>query len=247
MGDATAFEGAIGQFDNGLDKLRDVWDDLVRRVNWLLNKLPSVLADKLLDMFDELAAKVTELNTNLVKLVTERGSASAVVAAGDSWNHDVGHRASVQSGLLDLAALKTDNSWSGDAADRYREAAAAQGRALTQVKTITEALHSTLNEIVSAMTSFWTGVAIALAVYYAAMVGVVAICATGVGAPEGIAAGTAATVAMGTTCLSLYNAYVNTLREKKAKLDQLTTMESGFVNKAWPSTATDRMTEWIPD
>ena len=43
--------------------------------------------------------------------------------------------------------LDTDNEWTGDAADRYGEAVTAQNKALAQIKTITENLQTTLNEI----------------------------------------------------------------------------------------------------
>ncbi|MGH3818600.1 MAG: hypothetical protein ACRDRE_12740, partial [Pseudonocardiaceae bacterium] len=45
----------------------------------------------------------------------------------------------------DERALEVDNRWTGDAAERYAEAVTAQGRALTQIKTITDTLQTTLN------------------------------------------------------------------------------------------------------
>jgi uncharacterized protein YukE len=246
MGDAAAFEGAIGRFDGGMDKLRELWDDLVRGIDRVLGHLPSMLAGKLRDMFAELAAKVAEMFTNMVKFATERGSASAVTAAGDSWNTDVGGRASTQSGLLAEGVLATDNSWDGDAADRYREAITTQGRALTQLKTITDTLQSTLNEIASAMTVYWIGMAVAIAAYIVAMAATAIACAGVATAPAGIVAGIAATVTVIGAAATLSIAFDNTLTEKKAKLDQLTTTENGFASKDWPSAVTDRMTEWIP-
>ena len=112
------------------------------------------------------------------QLITERGSASAIRTAAESWNTDVGGRASTQAGLLTKEALETDNEWTGDAADRYGEAVTSQGRALTQIKTITDTLQTTLNEIATALKVYWVAIAIAFGTYVALMIGCIIGAAT---------------------------------------------------------------------
>jgi uncharacterized protein YukE len=246
MSDAAAFESAITEFDNGVEKLRGVWDDLVRGVNWVLGKLPGILAGKLRDMFAELAAKFTEAIDNMVKYATERGSAAAIIAAGDGWNTEVGNKASDQAGLLAKEALDTDNEWTGGAADRYTEAIAAQGRALNQFKTLTDNVQSTLNEIASALKNYWVAMAVAIAGYIIAMVAASIAMAAVATAPAGVVAAIAATITVIGTTATFSVAYGNTLAEKKAKLEQQTTMDGSFAAGSWPSAVTEKMTEWTP-
>ncbi len=242
----AAFEGAITQFDEGMAKLRGIWDELVRGVKWVLGKLPGILADKLQEMFNKLADKFTEAFDNMVKYATERGSAPAITAVADEWNNTVGKKASTQAGLLAKEALDTDNEWTGGAADRYAEAITAQGKALNQLKTVTDNVHSTLTEIASALKNYWLAMAVATGTFVAAMVVAAVTCAGVATAPAGVVAAIAATVTYIGATATFTLVYNNTLDEKKTKLDQQTTMEGTFAAGSWPSAVTEKMTEWTP-
>ncbi|MGH3428846.1 MAG: hypothetical protein ACRDQZ_14980, partial [Mycobacteriales bacterium] len=126
-------------------RLKDAWDDIVDGVNSVLDMLPGVLEGSIKSAFEKCSSKVAKVFKEIAKLYSERGSASALRAAGGSWNEQVGHRASTQAGLLTKEALEADDEWTGDAADRYGEAITTQGKALTEIKAITDILQTTLN------------------------------------------------------------------------------------------------------
>jgi hypothetical protein len=246
MTDVAAFDNAIGRFDGGMAKLAGLWDELVRGIKWVIGKLPGILADKLGELFTKLVNKFAEAVDGMMKYATERGSAAAIIAVADEWNTAVGARASTQFGLLAKEALDTDNEWRGPAADRYAEAVAAQGKALNQIKTIAENVQSTLTEIATALKNYWVAMAVALGTYLVAMAVAVAACAGVATAPAGVTGALVATGAVIGTTATFTLAYSGTLNEKKAKLDQQTTMDGTFAAGNWPSAVTEKMTEWSP-
>ncbi len=239
----TAFEEACNKVDDLLQKLTDAWNDIVDGVNHVLSILPGFLEGLVKDAFNKVAAKVTQVFDDMQQLITERGSASAIRTAAASWNTEVGGRASTQAGLLTKEALETDNEWTGDAADRYGEAVTSQGRALTQIKTITDTLQTTLNEIASALKVFWVGIAIALGTYVALMIGCIIGAATVVATVPSLLAALGFSVAFLGAVVTLGNNFGNTLDEKKAKIDQQTTMDGSFANGTWPAATADQMSD----
>ncbi|MET0133126.1 MAG: hypothetical protein ABW215_05985 [Kibdelosporangium sp.] len=237
----TAFEEALTKVSELLEQLRGAWNDITSGVNHVLGLLPGFLEGPVKSAFESCANKVSEVFDEVTKLFTERGSASALRTAADSWNTQVGHRASTQAGLLVKEALETDNEWSGDAADRYGEAVTAQNKALAQIKTITENLQTTLNEIASALKVFWVGIAIAFGSYVALMIGCIIGAATVVGTVPSLVAALGFSLTFLGAVATLSTAFANTLDEKKAKLDQQATMDGQFANGQWPSAVTEQM------
>jgi uncharacterized protein YukE len=219
----TAFEEACNEVDDLLRKLTDAWNDIVDGVNTVLSILPGFLEGPVKGAFNSVSAKVSQVFDDMRQLITERGSASAIRTAAESWNTDVGGRASTQAGLLTKEALETDNEWTGDAADRYGEAVTSQGRALTQIKTITDTLQTTLNEIATALKVYWVAIAIAFGTYVALMIGCI--------------------IGAATVVATFSTNFANTLDEKKAKIDQQTTMDGAFANGTWPPAAADQMSD----
>jgi uncharacterized protein YukE len=239
----TAFEEALTRVGELVTKLNGSWNDIVNGVNHVLGILPGFLEGPIKSAFEKCSQKVSEVFDEIQKLFTERGSASALRTAAESWNEQIGHRASTQAGLLVKEQLDTDNEWTGDAADRYGEAVTAQNKALTQIKTITENLQTTLNEIASALKVFWVGIAIAFGTYVALMIGCIIGAATVVGTVPSLVAALGFSVAFLGGVVTLSNNFANTLDEKKAKLDQQSTMDGQFANGEWPSAVTDKMSD----
>jgi hypothetical protein len=239
----TAFDEALTRVSELLDKLNGAWNDIVDGVNHVLSILPGFLEGPVSSAFTKCSSKVAEVFDEIAKLFSERGSAPALRAAGESWNEQVGHRASTQAGLLTKEALETDNEWTGDAADRYNEAATAQGKALTQIKTITETLQTTLNEIASALNVFWIGIAVAFGTYVALMIGCIVGACTVVGTIPSLVAALGFSVAFLGAVTTLSNNFGNTLDEKKAKFEQQATMDGQFANGNWPSAVADKMSD----
>lgn len=239
----AAFEGALTKVSELFEKLKGAWDDIVDGVNHVLSILPGFLEGPVKSAFKKCSSKVGEVFDEVTKLFSERGSASALRAAGESWNEQVGHRASTQAGLLIKEALETDNEWTGDAADRYGEAVTAQGKALTQVKTITETLQTTLNEIASALTVFWWGIAIAFSSYVILMIPCIIGAGSVVGTIPALGAALGFSAAFLGGVLTLSNNFANTLEEKKAKFEQQATMDGQFADGEWPSAVADKMSD----
>jgi uncharacterized membrane protein required for colicin V production len=239
----TAFDEALTRVSELLKKLQGAWNDIVDGVNHVLGILPGFLEGPIHSAFNKCSSKVTEVFDEITKLFSERGSASALRTAGESWNEQVGHRASTQAGLLAKEALETDNEWTGDAADRYGEAVTAQGKALAQIKTITDALQTTLNEIASALTVFWVGIAIAFGTYVALMIGCIVGACTVVGTIPSLLAALGFSVTFLGAVATLSNNFANTLDEKKAKFEQQSTMDGQFANGNWSPAVADTMSD----
>lgn len=239
----TAFNEMLTRVSELLEKLKGVWDDIVNGVNHVLSILPGFLEGPIKSAFETCSSKVIEVFTEITKLFSERGSADALRTAGESWNEHVGHRASTQAGLLAKEALEGNKEWTGDAADRYADAITAQGRALTQIKTITDSLQTTLNEIASALKNFWTGIALYFSGYVVLMIG----CAAGAGSVIGTIPSLIAALGISVEFLykitTLSNDFANKLDDNKAKIEQQSTMDGQFANGNWPSAVTEKMSD----
>lgn len=239
----TAFEDALTEVSELLEKLRDAWNDIVDGVNQVLSILPGFMEGPVKSACEKCSSKVTEVFNEITKLFSERGSASALRTAGESWNEQVGHRVSTQAGLLAKEALETDNEWTGDAAYRYGEAVTAQGKALSQIKTITDNLQTTLNEIASALRVFWVAIAVAFGSYVVLMIGCIVGACTVVGTIPSLIAALGFSVTFLGAVATFSNDFANTLGEKKAKLEQQSTMDGQFANGNWPPAVADKMSD----
>lgn len=238
-----AFEETLTRVSNLLEKLKSVWDEILVGVNHVLSFLPGFLAGPITSIFEKCSSKVTEVFNEITKLFIERGSESALRTAGESWNEQVGHRTSTQAGLLTKEALEVDNKWTGDAAERYAEAVTAQGRALTQIKIITDTLQTTLNEIASGLHSFWTGIIVAFGIYVSLMALCIWGACTVVGAVPSLIAALTLSLSLLEIISKLSNDFANTLEEKKAKIEQQATMDGQFANGDWPSAVANEMSD----
>lgn len=239
----TVFEEAFKRVGELVEKLKGAWDDITDGVNTVLGWLPGFLEGPIKSAFNKCAAKVSEVLDQVATFYQNPGSASAIRTAADGWNQQVGAKASTQAGLLVKEQLDTDNEWTGDAADRYGEAVTAQNKALTQVKTVTENLQNTLNEIASAVRTFWVQIGIAFASYIALMVGCIVGVCTVVGAVPSLLAALGFSVTFIGTSITFANNFANALDEKKGKLEQQSTMDGQFANGEWPPSASDKMAD----
>lgn len=94
------FEDPLTTVSKLLEKLKSAWDDIVNDVNHVLSFLPGFLTEPITSVFEMCSSKVTEVFNEIAKLFSERGSEPALRTVGESWNEQVGHRASTQAGLL---------------------------------------------------------------------------------------------------------------------------------------------------
>lgn len=216
------FEEACDKIEQMLEKLNQARKALQRAVDTVLRAAGEHIRREV----EELIAKIGEVVSGTFQLFTERGSASAIRTAADSWNTGVKARLTAQTAELDLRnTLVTDNRWQGAAAKAYADAASIQNEALTQVATTTDELQNLLHQIASALKTYWVGVAIALGVFLAAVA--VAVASAGAAIAAAITAGVAYLAAMA----KLSADYANSLDERVSKLEQQITNKP---TKKWP-------------
>lgn len=217
-----------------VEELRRIWGEIVRGVNSALGTLPVDLANQAITAFNDLAAKITEVLDALGQLRLDYGSPTAVRQVADAWGPQVGAKAGEQAGLLALGQLDSTGQWSGIAATRYTQVVNGQTKALTEVKTLSDAAQTALSEIAEAMNSFWSGIAVATGSYVALMAGCVVGSATGVGTIPSLIAALGFTVAYAAALAKLRTDYDNAMEGKRVKLEQVVTQNTAFAGDAWP-------------
>ena len=242
----TVFEEAFKKFGDMFEKLKDAWDKICDGIEWVLDQwwIPGFIKDPVRSGYNTLKPKVHDALDRCAKFYQTPGDPSAIRTAGEGWTNDVGGAANSQASVLVKDQLETDNTWTGNAADRYNDAVLGQNKALVGTKTLTDSLQSTLNEIASAIATFWVSFGTAIATYVIAAGIAVAACCTGVGAAAGIPAFIIATGAFITASITFANNFNNSLEEKAGKLEQLVPTGAPFGSGGtWPSAASDKMSD----
>lgn len=238
-----AFEAAVELVRSGVEKLKELWDDFVEGFNKALKVIPGYLNPGLVHAMKKLSQWFGDMLEKVWKVYTERGSAGAVRSVASDWNTEVGGKASEQSGLLTLGQLPTTGFWTGPAASRYVHVVNGQNKALGDVKTITDSLQTTLNEIADAMRAFWQTFALAVGGYIVLMAGAAATALAGVTAVVAIPAAVGFTVTFIGVLNDLTRDFSNALDTKEAKLEQLATMDGSFASGNWPPSTADALAE----
>ena len=242
----TVFEEAFKKFGDMFEKLKDAWDGICSGIEWVLDQwwIPGFIKDPVRAGYNELKPKVHDALDKCAKFYQTPGDPSGIRTTAESWTTQLGTAANDQAGVLVREQLDTDDSWSGTAADRYFQATISQNKALVGMKTLTDNVHNTLNEIADAISTFWVSFGTAIATYVIAAGIAVAACCTGVGAAAGIPAFIIATGAFITASITFANNFNNTLEDKKSKLDQLVPTGAPFGGGgSWPQAASDQMAD----
>lgn len=238
-----AFEAAVELVGNAIEELKGLWNDFVEGFNKALKVIPGYLNPGLVYAMKKLSKWFTEMIEMVWKVYTERGSAGAVRAVASDWNTEVGGKASTQAGLLGPGQLPTTGFWTGPAGTRYFHVVNGQTKALNDVKTITDKLQTTLNEIADAMKNFWQKLAVSVGGYIVLMAGAAASALAGVTAVVAIPAAVGFTVAFIGVLNDLSTDFANALDSKEAQLEQLVTTDSSFASGNWPPSTADSLVE----
>jgi uncharacterized protein YukE len=239
----AAFDAAVELVGNAIEELKGLWNDFVEGFNKALKVIPGYLNPGLVYAMKKLTHGFTEMIEKVWKVYTERGSAGAVRAVASEWNSEVGGKASTQAGLLGTGQLTTTGLWTGPAGTRYFHVVNGQNKALTDVKTITDKLQTTLNEIADAMRNFWQKLAVSVGGYIVLMAGAAASALAGVTAVVAIPAAIGFTVAFLGVLNDLSTDFANALDSKEAQLEQLVTTDSSFSSGNWPPSTADSLVE----
>jgi hypothetical protein len=237
----AAFEELIQRIDGLAAEFDKAWTDLVNAVNIVLPQLPGFLQPVVRGQFNKLSAKKDNAMEKFWKIYTERGSASAVRQVASDWNTLVGEKASDQAEKLTLTQLPSHNRWEGPAYIAYKEVVGFQSTKLGEVKTMTNAVQTTLNEIADAMKTFWDGMARTVGVYVLAMVACGITAATEVGIAPAIIAGIAATAIFFDKIGDLATTFANTLDTKEAALEAQQTLNG--TDGKWPAVNAEALSD----
>jgi hypothetical protein len=237
-----AFEAAVELVRDAIEKLKDIWNDFVEGFNKAIKVVPGYMSPGLVYAMKKLSHWFGEMVEKVWKVYTERGSAGAVRAVASDWNSEVGGKTAAQSGAVGLGQLPTTGYWTSPAATRYVHVVNGQIKALTDVKTITDGLQTTLNEIANAMRHFWQTFALAVGGYVVLMAAAAVATATVVEAAPAITAAIGFTVAFIATLNELTRDFKNALDTNEAKLEQLNTT-GAFTDGNWPPSTADDLVQ----
>jgi uncharacterized protein YukE len=233
----AAQEAAVAAVVVAITKAREIWDDFVAAVDHAVSTWPA-LREVVMGPFATLTAKVSEALGVLGRLVTERGDATAVRQVASDWTNLVGHRTSVQAGLLDRGQLPSQGQWTGAAADKYLTVVLNQRQALIAVKTITDNLQTTLNEVADEIRAFWIYLAAETAAWLAIMVTCVFTAAIG-GTPAALVASAAYVGVVLKQCVDFDNA----LARLRQKIEQQSTVNDAFAGENWPPVQSEHLSD----
>lgn len=227
-------EKAIELWNKLIDKLNELMD----AINWILGKIPWGLGwvgDKIREGWNWLMEKWGELVAWCDEHLNNPGSPSALSQAAQNWNSQVGGPVSSQAGVIDAGQLTADDTWTGTAADAYKQAIAPQKTAMDKIKTgLIEGMQQTLDKMQTGIIVFWTAFGAGVAACIAGFITALASTATVLGAPAGpvIAAGAVIILiaALGGGALKLKGDINSSKTILTGKLNDL----SAFPNGSWP-------------
>lgn len=187
----------------------------------------------------ELASAVV---TGIRELVAQAGDPDGLRAAGTAWSAGIGSPAGGLAGVLSADHLRADDHWTGIAADAYRTTLGPQSAALAAVGAAGSDLHAVLHDLAESISTFWTSVAVEMAVLDVTLLAAAVTAATGVGAPVGVGAAVAALAAFAATlAATLFHlqSLTRDARSRAALVARRVADDVAFPRGAWPRSTTD--------
>ena len=139
----------------------------------------------------ELQRLVDRVGTDVGRYLTAPGHPYALWVNGDRWITEVGAAAGDRAGAFTDDFMRSDDRWSGPAAETYLRALPPQRAALLKVHSIAGEVGVSLHEIALAICAFWAAVAVATLTAVTELALAVPSSASPVTAPAGVAAAAA--------------------------------------------------------
>lgn len=206
-------DDVIDEVTRLLEQVRDKVDELTRKVNETLAKVPgwaSWVVDRVQDAWAVLCEKLSQFWDWFTDKLAYAGDPGGLSDMASRWADDVATPVSAQTHEIEAGDLLVDDRWQGDAADQYRQKVPDQKLTLKAVRSeYVTALTSALNSMSSGITVFWWGVAAAIVSLAAGIAGAITATGTIIGLPAApVLAGlgvAGALVALGTTWNTLNN------------------------------------------
>lgn len=246
MGDVLGqaeFEDILRRVREALDEIPKQFQRLVDNINSVLGWLPGFIMDRIRDALNAVADFIGKVLTEIGKFVTQPGVPWTLWNHGNSWTDDVGAKASNWQEAFTLGAMKTDDEWSGGAANAYKNVLPQQKAALAAVKAACDEVDDVLTKMAIAIGVAWLAVVTAVVSFVIELTAEGAAAATGAGAPPAAAAaGVSAAKVWGlvSAALAVLEAFVaSTLLPAIKDLNQRVQSSEGFPEGNWPQLTTD--------
>lgn len=232
----------VSHVQDGIGTIADAVNTIIDGVNSVLQLLPPGFpVDGIRAGVDEMTRLFNEKVAELDELIAYAGDDGALRAAGSAWADDVGATTSRLAGHATLNGVRSDDHWTGMAADAYRNTLIPQNTALTTIKTIGDEIDATLNDLAGAITTFWVAVLTALGALEVAVLAAAAGAATVIGAPVAAGVVIAAVVAFAGALLAAVTActdIANDTCNRSAELERRLSNDTAFPAGSWPRSTT---------
>lgn len=216
-----------------LEKIEAKVEDLRNKINAVLSKVPGVLSwvvDKILDAWNAFCQKMQQFWDWFTDKLAYVGSPGALSDASSRWHQEVGGPVSVLSHDVDAGDLRSDDAWSGSAAEQYRQKVPEQQSAMQVIRDLASLVASGLDTMRNAIIVFWGAVAIALLSFVGGLAGAITATGTILGAPAApVIAGAAALV-----CLASLGVGVWSLNSAATSARNSMTQASTTGPTSWP-------------
>jgi len=225
-----------------IDEIQAKTTDLQNTVNGWLDKVPgwaSWVGDRIRDAWNWLLKQATNFWDGLTLILGNLGDPGKLSSTGSSWNDSVGGPVSEQVQVAELGNLEVDDTWSGTAADNYRQRISLHKTALDKIKaSMTDGLSTALDAVKSGIIIFWVACVSALAVLVAGIVGALATSATIFLIPAGIFI---AAAAYGVALAAIWGGGTKLKSDCQSARNTLETKvineSAGFLDGHWPAGA----------
>ena len=158
-----------------LEKVRSKVEALASRINSLLSHVPRLLSwviDKVQELWNKLVAKLSEFWDWFTDKLAYAGNPALLHDTGQRWNTDLGLPSHQRAEDVDSDDLLVDDTWTGTAAEAYKNKIGDQQLALDAVgQSMAATVASALNSVKSGIWAFWAGVVLAVIALVGGIIG----------------------------------------------------------------------------
>ena len=184
------------QFNDKLNRVDKKSQELHKAVSHALDWIPNpTVRNAIISSWNWFVQKMEDLWNLLKEIVENMGSPGRLEDVANAWSKQVGGPVSSQSQNATAGAVMVDDTWTGTAADQYKEKLPLQASALAAVRTAISATVSTvLKDLRTAVIIFWGGLGTAILALVVGLVMATAATGTIIGAPAGVVAAVVAVV-----------------------------------------------------
>lgn len=153
-------EEILRKIREGYHKVRTEFQKFVDGVEGFVRKWVPWAYGKLMEILNWISTKLTEVETELRKFVTQPGQPWTLWTVGNTWTDSVGV-VNDWAGNFTTGAMRTDDEWKGHSADSYKNTLGPQNAALGAVKAATDAIDDALTKLAIAIGTAWLALAAA--------------------------------------------------------------------------------------